>query len=76
MSHPNSRLTNVQGDGISHPPPAPPSGSAEQLCAHQLAHGPRIGLAARLLHHLADEEPEQALLAAPERGNLARDWRR
>src|SRR5581483_6979512 len=40
-----------------------PRSSRGQPLAKQLVHGLRIGLALRLLHHLADEEAEQALLA-------------
>ena len=44
---------------------------ARQLLAQQLVHRARVGLALGLLHHLADEEPEQAFLAAAERRDLA-----
>src|SRR5436190_23370360 len=43
-----------------------------QLRAQELVHDLRIRLALRLFHHLADEEPEQALFAALVRGDLAR----
>ena len=46
--------------------------SAAELRAHALVHDARVGLAAGLLHHLADEEAEQALLAAAELLRLAR----
>src|ERR1700674_281987 len=42
----------------------PPPASFAQLLLQALADDARVGLAARLLHHLADEEPEQALLPA------------
>src|SRR5262245_4028572 len=35
-----------------------------ELLADALVDGARVGLAAHLLHHLADEEPEEPLLAA------------
>src|SRR5438034_1018353 len=38
--------------------------SRVQLLAHPLVHDLRVRLPARLLHHLAHEEAEQALLAA------------
>src|SRR5690349_8688962 len=43
---------------------------AAELRAQQLVDEPRVRLALRLLHHLADEEAEQALLAAPVRLDL------
>src|SRR5439155_3169705 len=45
--------------------------SRAELLAHTLVDGARVGLAACLLHHLPDEEPEQPLLAAAELLRLA-----
>jgi hypothetical protein len=45
-------------------------GSAEQLRTHELAHDSRIRCATGLLHHLADEEAEEPLLATLERCHL------
>src|SRR3954470_353281 len=48
------------------------SGSAAELGAHALVHDSRVGLAACLLHHLADEEAQQTVLAAAELLGLGR----
>src|SRR5581483_742916 len=48
-----------------------PRRSRRQLLTDELVDDLRIGLALRLLHHLADEEAEQALLAAAEGLDLA-----
>ena len=46
-----------------------------EFCAHALVDHARVGLAAGLLHHLADEEAEQALLARCGTARPGRGWR-
>src|ERR1700749_3500561 len=54
-------------------PAAPRSkGSAAQLAPQQLVELRRIGFAARRLHHLADEESEELVLAGAVLGELRR----
>jgi hypothetical protein len=45
--------------------------SDTKLRAHAFVHDARVGFAPRFLHHLADEEAEQAFLAASELLRLA-----
>src|SRR5262249_9561658 len=60
------RLRNGSTSGMSHTPGAgaPVGPSAVEPLAPPLADHKPVGLAARLLHHLADKDPQQALLAA------------
>src|SRR5215208_3748383 len=72
MEPPEAVAATTRGATAMVPAAADGKRLRAQFLADPLVDDLRVRLALRLLHHLADEEAEQALLAAPERGDLAR----